>query len=162
MVPRLIKNAIVQEEVMSRHNRILSLSIAATLAAAAGPAAIAQQSYPDLKGKWIGPGQSVTVGKTDQWPNTGESGPVFREGSWTVTIDRQEGNRFTGSQGMTDGTRRDQILGVIRADQKSILMIDDDGTFLATLTGQDTMEMCRTEITFNSHLVGCRQLARQK
>jgi hypothetical protein len=63
---------------------------------------------------------------------------------------------------MTDGTRRDQILGVIRADQKSILMIDDDGTFLATLTGQDTMEMCRTEITFNSHLVGCRQLARQK
>jgi hypothetical protein len=63
---------------MSRHNRILSLSIAATLAAAAGPAAIAQQSYPDLKGKWIGPGQSVTVGKTDQWPNTGESGPFSR------------------------------------------------------------------------------------
>jgi hypothetical protein len=78
MVPRLIKNAIFQEEVMSRHNRILSLSIAATLAAAAGPAAIAQQSYPDLKGKWIGPGQSVTVGKTDQWPNTGESGPFSR------------------------------------------------------------------------------------
>ena len=63
---------------------------------------------------------------------------------------------------MTDGNRRDQLLGVIRADQKNILMIDDDGTFLATLTGTDTMEMCRTEITFNSHLVGCRQLARQK
>jgi hypothetical protein len=126
------------------------------------PAAIPQQSYPDLKGKWIGPGQSVTQGRTDQWPDTGESGPVFREGSWTVTIDRQEGNRFTGSQGMTEGTRRDQILGVIRADQKTILMIDDDGTFFTTLTGPDTMEMCRTEITFNSHLVGCRQLARQK
>jgi hypothetical protein len=79
-----------------------------------------------------------------------------------VTIDRQEGNRFIGSQGLTEGTRRDQILGVIRADQKTILMIDDDGTFFATVTGPDTMEMCRTEITFNSHLVGCRQLARQK
>ncbi len=38
----------------------------------------------------------------------------------------------------------------------------DDGTFYATLTAPDMMEMCRTEITFNSHLVGCRQLTRQK
>jgi hypothetical protein len=144
-------------------NRIcmLYLMIAATLAASS-PAAIAQQSYPDLKGKWVGPGQSVTLGKTDQWPNTEETGPVFREGSWTVIIDRQEGNRLIGSQGMTGGTRRDQLLGVIRADQKTILMIDDDGSFFATLTGPDMMEMCRTEITFNSHLVGCRQLTRQK
>ena len=144
-------------------NRIylLNLTVAAMLAISS-PAVVAQQSYPDLKGKWIGPGQSVTEGKTDQWPSTEETGPVFREGSWTVIIDRQEGNRFIGSQGMTGGPRRDQLLGVIRADQKNILMIDDDGTFLATLTGPDTMEMCRTEITFNSHLVGCRQLARQK
>jgi hypothetical protein len=146
---------------MKRQICTLVLVGAVTLAAA-GSGAIAQQSYPDLKGKWIGPGQSVTLGKTDQWPNTDESDPVFREGSWTVIIDRQEGNRFIGSQGMTEGNRRDRLLGVIRSDQKSILMIDDDGTFLATLTGQDTMEMCRTEITFNSHLVGCRQLARQK
>jgi hypothetical protein len=146
---------------MTRQICILIVVGAVTLAAV-GARAIAQQSYPDLKGKWIGPGQSVTQGKTDQWPNSEESGPVFREGSWTVIIDRQEGNRFTGSQGLTEGSRRDQILGVIRADQKTILMIDDDGTFYTTLTGPDTMEMCRTEITFNSHLVGCRQLARQK
>jgi hypothetical protein len=161
MVLTLVNSSIVEEEAMSRHDRTTCIIIAGILTALA-PAAIAQQSYPDLKGKWVGPGQSVTDGKTDQWPSTGESGPVFREGSWTVIIDRQEGNRFTGSQGMTDGTRRDQLLGVIRADQKNLLMIDDDGTFLATLTGPDTMEMCRTEITFNSHLVGCRQLARQK
>ena len=161
MVLTLVNSSIVEEEAMSRHDRTTCIIIAGILTALA-PAAIAQQSYPDLKGKWVGPGQSVTDGKTDQWPSTGESGPVFREGSWTVIIDRQEGNRFTGSQGMTDGQRRDQLLGVIRADQKNLLMIDDDGTFLATLTGPDTMEMCRTEITFNSHLVGCRQLARQK
>ena len=55
---------------MSKHERTISIIVAATLTAVA-PAAIAQQSYPDLKGKWIGPGQSVTDGKTDQWPNTG-------------------------------------------------------------------------------------------
>ena len=136
--------------------------IVAALSVIISPSAIAQQSYPDLKGTWIGPGQSVTQGKTDQWPNSEERGPVFREGSWTVIIDRQEGNRFTGSQGLTGGTRRDQLMGVIRADQKTILMIDDDGTFYTVLTGRDMMEMCRTEITFNSHLVGCRQLTRRK
>ena len=136
--------------------------IVAAFSVILSPSAIAQQSYPDLKGTWIGPGQSITQGKTDQWPNSEESGPVFREGSWTVIIDRQEGNRFTGTQGLTGGTRRDQLLGVIRTDQKTILMIDDDGTFYTVLTGPDMMEMCRTEITFNSHIVGCRQLTRKK
>jgi hypothetical protein len=140
---------------------LFSFIIAAS-SVALSPAVTAQQSYPDLKGTWIGPGQSITLGKTDQWPNSEETGPVFREGSWTVIIDRQEGNRFTGTQGITGGPRRDQLLGVIRADQKTILMIDDDGNYYTLLTGPDMMEMCRTEITFNSHLVGCRQLARQK
>jgi hypothetical protein len=36
---------------------------------------------------------------------------------------------------MTGGPRRDQLLGVIRADQKTILMIDDDGTYFTVLTG---------------------------
>ena len=48
MVQKLVKRAIVQEEAMSRHERTISLIIAATLTAV-GPAAIAQQSYPDLK-----------------------------------------------------------------------------------------------------------------
>ena len=58
--------------------------IVAALSVIISPSAIAQQSYPDLKGTWIGPGQSVTQGKTDQWPNSEERGPVFREGSWTA------------------------------------------------------------------------------
>jgi SPOR domain len=121
-----------------------------------------QQPYPDLEGSWVGPGRSVTQGRTDHWPDTGEAGPVFQDGSWTLVVDRQEGNRFTGAQGLTDGTRRDPVLGVIRADQRTVHMVDDDGTFLAILTGPDAMEMCRTEVTADSRLVGCRQLARQK
>jgi hypothetical protein len=124
--------------------------------------AFAQQPYPDLKGTWIGQGQSVTEGKTEHWPNTGETGPVFREGSWTLVVDRQEGNRFAGSQGLTEGTRRDPVVAVIRQDLRTIHMVDDDGTFLAILTGPDAMEMCRIEVTPDSRLVGCRQLTRQK
>ena len=41
-------------------------------------------------------------------------------------------------------------------------MVDDDGTFLTILTGPDTMEMCRTEVTAASRLVGCRQLTRHR
>jgi hypothetical protein len=141
--------------------RICASSLVVSFLAASSPA-VAQQSYPDLKGTWIGPGQSVTQGKTDHWSNTGETGPVFREGSWTLVVDRQEGNRFTGSHGLTEGTRRDPILGVIRADQRTIHMVDDDGTFLTILSGPDTMEMCRTEVTAASRLVSCRQLTRQR
>ena len=64
--------------------------IVAALSVIISPSAIAQQSYPDLKGTWIGPGQSVTQGKTDQWPNSEERGPVFREGSWTPSCFREE------------------------------------------------------------------------
>ena len=41
-------------------------------------------------------------------------------------------------------------------------MVDDDGSFLTLLTGPDTMEMCRVEVTADSRLVGCRQLTRQR
>jgi hypothetical protein len=139
-----------------------SLILAGVLAASSLAAVAQDQPYPDLKGTWVGPGQSVTQGKTDHWPDMGEAEPAFREGSWTLVVDRQEGNRFAGSQGLTEGTRRDPVLGVIRADRRTVHVVDDDGTFLAILTGPDAMEMCRTEVTAASMLVGCRQLARQR
>ena len=135
--------------------------IMASVLAVSGSAG-AQQPYPDLKGTWVGPGQSVTVGKTDHWPSTAETGPVFREGSWTLVVDRQEGNRFAGSQGLTGGTRRDVVIAVIREDRRTIHMVDDDGIFHSILTGPDTLEMCRIEVTADSRIVGCRQLTRQR
>jgi len=132
------------------------------------PAAVAQQPYPDLKGTWTGPGQSVAQGKTDHWPDAGVAEPACREGSWTLVVDQQEGNRLTGWHGLTEGTRHDPVLGVIRADQKTILMVDDDGSFFTLLTGPDTLdgpdtlEMCHTEVAAASMLVGCRQLMRQR
>ena len=53
--------------------RICISSLVVGLLAASSSAAIAQQPYPDLKGSWIGPGQSVTQGKTDHWPDTSET-----------------------------------------------------------------------------------------
>ena len=147
---------------MATRSRAASLFLAGFLAASS-PAAVAQeQPYPDLKGTWIGPGQSVTRGQTDHWPEAGEAEPTFREGSWQLAVDRQEGNRFAGAQGLTEGTRRDPVVGVIRADRATVHMVDDDGTFLAILTGPDAMEMCRTEVTADSMLGGCRQLTRQR
>jgi hypothetical protein len=149
---------------MTTRIRASSLILAGALATV-GPAVAQQQQqqpYPDLKGTWTGPGQSVTQGKTDHWPDAGAAQPAFREGSWTLVVDRQEGNRLTGWYGLTDGTRHDPVLGVIRADQKTIHMVDDDGSFLTILTGPDTLEMCRTEVTAASMLVSCRQLTRQR
>ena len=145
---------------MTRQTHLAGLLLLGSLAMSVP--ALAQDSYPDLKGTWVGPGQSVTLGETDQWPDAGPAAPVFRQGSWTVTIDRQEGSLLAGTQGLTDGTRRDPLLGVIRGDRTTILMVDDDGSFLTLLSGPDAMEMCRVEVTEDSQLVGCRQLTRQK
>lgn len=136
-----------------------SLIFAAVLAASAS--AVAQQPYPDLKGTWIGQAQFLRQGKTEHLPSTEETGPVFVEASWTLVIDRQEGNRFfTGTWGRTEGTRRDPVLGVIRADRTTIHMVDDDGTFLAILTGPDALELCRTEVTADSRNVSCAEFTR--
>ena len=54
------------------------------------------------------------------------------------------------------------VIAVIREDRRTIHMVDDDGTFHSILTGPDTMEMCRTEVTADSRIVGCAQLTRQK
>jgi Mg/Co/Ni transporter MgtE len=51
---------------------------------------------------------------------------------------------------------------VIRADQKTIHMVDDDGTFLGILTTPDTMEVCRTEVDADSQGVSCTETIRQK
>jgi hypothetical protein len=132
------------------------------LLAASGPT-LAQEPYPDLKGDWIGNWDGIVRGKVEHPPETSGPEPVFRELSWTVAIDRQEGNRFTGSYGRTQGDeRRDPILGVIRADRKTIHMVDDDGTFSAILTGPDTMEVCRTEVTAVSGNVACGESTRQR
>jgi hypothetical protein len=146
---------------MTTRTRASSL-VAAGFLAASSPAAVAQQPYPDLEGTWTGPGQSVTLSTTDHWPDAGAAEPALREGAWTLVVDRQEGNRLMGWHGLTDGTRRDPVLGVIRADGKTIHMVDDDGSFLTLLTGPDTLEMCRTEVTAASMLVSCRQLTRQR
>jgi hypothetical protein len=137
-----------------------SLIFAAVLAASGS--AVAQQAYPDLNGAWIGQMQHILRGKTEHLPGTEETGPVFVEVTWTIVIDRQEGNRFTGTWGRTEGTRRDQLLGVIRADRTTIHMIDDDGTFLGTLAGPDAMEVCRTEVTAASGNVGCAEFTRRR
>jgi hypothetical protein len=64
--------------------------------------------------------------------------------------------------GLTGGTRRDVVIAVIREDRRTIHMVDDDGIFHSILTGPDTMEMCRIEVTADSRIVGCRQLTRQR
>ena len=137
-----------------------SLVLAGVLAAS-GSAVAQQQPYPDLKGTWTGPGVTLAVGKTEH-RQPEDTGLRFREDSWTLVIDRQEGNRFTGTRGRTEGTRRDPILGVIRADRKTIHMVDDDGTFLAILTAPDTVEVCRTEVDADSQGVSCTEATRQR
>jgi hypothetical protein len=144
------------------NNRTLTSGLMVAGVLVASGLAVAQEPFPDLKGTWIGHTYSLTQGNTEHYAQSGEAKPIFQDASWTLTVDRQEGSRFTGARGLTEGTRRDPILGVIRADRTTIHMVDDDGTFLATLTAPDAMEVCRTEVTTASHVVSCAEFNRQQ
>ena len=115
---------------MLTNNRTLTSGLVVTGVLVASGSAVAQEPFPDLKGTWIGRTYSLTQGKTEHYAQSGEAEPIFQDASWTLTVDRQEGSRFTGTRGLTEGTRRDPILGVIRADRTTIHIVDDDGTFL--------------------------------
>jgi hypothetical protein len=140
--------------------RICASSLVVAGVLAASGSAFAQQPYPDLKGTWTGQTQSILQGKTEHFPDTGET--RFVEAAWTLVIDRQEGNRFTGTRARKEGTRRDPVLGVIRADRRTIHIVDDDGTFLGILSGPGAMEVCRTEVTATSRIVSCAEFTRSQ
>ncbi|MFO1037873.1 MAG: hypothetical protein U1E45_13600 [Geminicoccaceae bacterium] len=142
--------------------RMLACSLAATVLLCGTTGARAESGYPDLTGTWVGKTTSLTRGRTDHYDQARNDEPVFREASWTLTVDHQEGNRFTAERGLTEGKRRDPIVGIIRADRKSVLMVDDDGTFYGTINGPDAMEVCRTEVTPADQIVSCAEYSRKK
>jgi hypothetical protein len=101
------------------------------------------QNRPSLTGTWEG---IVSGGYRmgDLELTQDESKPKNATGTERrMVIARQEGSGFTGSWGLNDN--KESLLGVIRADQKTILMVDDDTNFIGTLLSDDTMEMCVQE-----------------
>jgi hypothetical protein len=90
----------------------------------------------------------------------GSDQPTLVELDVTMKVDSQDGPRFFGS--WASKRAGDPLIGVLRADGQHMVMVDDDGTYAAEMTGSDTMEICRTEVTEHSMVVACGAFTRQQ
>jgi len=76
---------------------------------------------------------------------------VTRDLLWTLKITSREGNGFHGQ--WCSLKKCEQLVGVVRKDG-SMLMVDEDSTFFATMYG-DEMELCVTEPGEAFRLAAC-------
>ncbi len=102
---------------------------------------IAADALPNLKGTWQGKTQSVAVGKLGHTEHSVK--PKFTSVDFTIRIDEQEGMLFYGVK--QSKKAKEQMLGVIKPDNKSIYIADHDGYYVGTLLSPDEMEMVYLE-----------------
>jgi hypothetical protein len=122
---------------------IRCLTIAAVLVL---PAAMASaQAIPDMKGTWSGMSQSIVMGTHGHHADNRQAAdkPFLTSREFTLNVEGQDGRRFWGM--VTSNQARERFIAVFRADGKSFLMVDEDGTLLAEAVGPNSFEACYTQ-----------------
>jgi hypothetical protein len=102
---------------------------------------------PSVMGTWTGEGHSIS----------GEGWETER--SYTLVVTEQRGPVFKGRNEWPGG--QEDVVGVIRADGKSIHLSNSDGVSSAMLLGPDSMEACYAEGGDDAQAV-CMTLTRAK
>lgn len=136
-------NPITLEFVMPKTtlNPILTVS---ALALAFWSAAATAQEVPNLIGNWTGTiVGGARFGALNHDPEQKE--PVFADQAkvWTLSIVQQEGSGMIGT--WSTETKTEQLVGVIRLDNVSVIFADEDNTFDARLLSENEMELCAQE-----------------
>ncbi|MCP4315789.1 MAG: hypothetical protein GY789_07155 [Hyphomicrobiales bacterium] len=116
------------------------------------------QYKPELIGVWSGALEhGARVVPTDPTPTYYSA--LDPKQTVTMTIIGQDDRSFHGIMGNND--EREYIVGVVRADGKTLLMSDDDGYLSATMLTPTTMEYC-VQVAQGDHMVAaCGVLEKQ-
>ena len=121
---------------------------------AAVPVASAQQSAPNLVGTWSGKVEAgVRLGDPGHEP--AQSKPAFGnfEMTFSLKVVTQQGRGLIGTWSSSNSS--ETILGVIRRDNQTVLLIDEDSYFQARLLSPTSMELCLEETHVGSMGVWC-------
>lgn len=117
--------------------------LSALLVGASTAAAVAQD-VPNLVGTWSGTiVGGARFGALNHDP--AEKEPIFadRNKQWTLTIAKQDGTGLIGT--WATKAKTENVVGVIRQDNVSVLLADEDNTFDARLISANEMELCALE-----------------
>jgi hypothetical protein len=116
--------------------------------------------FPDLRGTWRGQSESiVSHGANPHHATPTESQPRLSSVPFTMTIDRQDGRRFSGNFASPRTT--EPIIGVLSRNN-TIMLVDSDGYTIGTVLGPDRLEMCYLQIAPHGRVASCTEMTRQR
>ncbi len=131
-----------------------------TLAAlTAATLALAQTAIPDLRGTWKGESESIVLGAGNpHHSGTAAQEPEFRSVPFTLTIDKQDGRRFSGAFSSARGSSK--VVAVV-ARSGSIYLADAEGFSNGTMLAPDRMELCYLKHSAETRIASCVELTKQ-
>lgn len=130
-----------------------------TLVALVAMPSVAQTSFPDLRGTWKGKSKSIVIDTGNpHHPGSPETGPRLTSVPFTLTIDKQDGRRFSGTFSSPRAT--EPIVGVI-SRTGTVFYVDTDGYAYGTLLASDRLESCYLQIASYGRVASCVELTKQ-
>lgn len=128
-----------------------------TLAAASSAAA--QTAIPDLRGIWKGESESIVLGGGNPHHSaTPSNEPQLRSSPFTLTVDMQDGRRFSGT--FSSPRSSEQVIAVISRNG-TIFLADDEGYTQGTILAPDRIELCFLHVSTEARIASCTELTRQ-
>jgi len=121
--------------------------------------ALAQTAVPDLRGTWKGESETIILGGGNPHHTAPPAtAPRLTSVPFTLTIDKQEGRRFSGTFSSPSGT--ETVIAVI-SHSGTIYMVDDDGYVLATMLAPNRLELCYLLQSPSSRVASCTEFTKQ-
>jgi hypothetical protein len=132
------------------------LVMLATISAAP---ALAQDTPPDVRGTWKGDSESIVLGRGNpHHAGPKVSKPRLSSIQFTMTIDMQDGRRFSGR--FASPKSSEPIIAVI-SHTGTIYMVDDDGWTSGTMLAPDKMELCYMARIGADRVASCTVMTKQ-
>jgi len=133
--------------------------IVALTTLAAAPA-VAETAIPDLRGTWKGESESIILGGGGNRHHapTQSAAPQLRSAAFTLTIDRQDGRRLSGTFSSARGSEP-WVAVISRAG--AIYMVGDNGFNVGTMLAPNRMDLCYLLQSPAASIASCTELTKQ-
>jgi hypothetical protein len=122
--------------------------------------AASQSAIPDVRGTWKGESESIVLGGGNpHHPPTQASEPQLRSVQFTLTVDKQDGRRFSGT--FSSPRSSEKVVAVI-SRSGTIFLADDEGYTNGTILAPNRMELCYLHVSSASRIASCLELTKQQ
>jgi hypothetical protein len=125
----------------------------------AATSAIAETAVPDLRGIWKGDSETIILGTGNSHHDASATDqPRLNSVSFTMTIDKQDGRRFSGT--FSSARASEKVIAVV-SRSGAIYMVDDDGHDIGAMLAPNQMELCYLKQSPASRIASCTELTKQ-